>query len=170
MKSDPKIRPVLGIAIVLVLLAGLILAGWWLFRKAYALSGSLETSSAFGMVTALACTALIVWAIHRGGAFRAARLRGRAEAYEAAITLVLRTSERSLSRAEWRRVHARLLLWGSSRVISEFADLQGGPWAPDNKEPVDWTRLEALLQAMRSDLGQGAIRLEIGESPEEDAD
>jgi hypothetical protein len=120
-----------------------------------------------GIVTAFACTAMIAVALTRRGPARAVALRARAEAYEAALTLVLQSADRPPNRAEWRRVRARLLLWGSGAVIDLFSEIQEElPMDPGDLEQA--AGFVTLIQAMRTDLGQRGLQFESASTSEEE--
>ena len=168
MSPPPRVRLALGFVILLAGLAALGWVGWWLFRKVHAVSSSLDPSFVIGVITFLACTALIVLAIHRNGASRAARLRCRAEVYEAALIVVLRASARQVNAAEWRRIRARLFLWGSRPVLRQFTELEADRGSLDMDEPTVPGRLAALIRAMRMDLGQGDMGLAAADQKQEE--
>lgn len=169
MSAPPRVWPALGLVILLAGLAAIGWLGWWLFGKVHALSSSLDPAFIIWVVAFLVCTAMIVWAIYRNGASRAARLRCQAEVYEAALILVLRASARPVNAAEWRRIRARLFLWGSRAVLRQFTNLEADRWSLDMDQPTVPGRLAALIRAMRADLGQRDIGLAAAnQKPEEE--
>jgi hypothetical protein len=168
MSPPPRVRLALGFVILLAGLAALGWVGWWLFRKVHALSGSLDPAFVIWIITFLVCITMIVWVIHRNGASRAARLRCQAEVYEAALIVVLRASARQVNAAEWRRIRARLFLWGSRAVLRQFTELEADRGALDMDEPTVPGRLAALIRAMRMDLGQGDMGLAAADQTQEE--
>ena len=162
MSSFPKLRSgsPAGILVGLAGLAGLAWAGWWFLREARALYIGMDRSLAAGVLTALACTSLVVLAIRRAGAPRGARLRCRAQAYEAVLGAIL--SNALLNESDWHPVRARLVLWGSRTVIGKFQSLQRRGLLLDLKHPEVSAELAELVRAMRRDLGQTNAGIDIG--------
>jgi hypothetical protein len=155
-QSRPK-PPLGAIVLALLVLGGAGLFCWWLIGKARVLSGSIEAGVIAGILTILACTIMVVLAIHRTSPSRATQLRCRGEAYSALLTTALGTGTRSISLKQWRRVRVGILLWGGRSVLEEFSELEQGGVPLDLDDLQSAARFASLISAMRKDLGQSGF-------------
>jgi hypothetical protein len=90
--KNGTVQPV-AVLILLLIVAAVIGLGWWTFLKAPEMPALVVP-----VLTALVCTTILAVAIRRSSAVRAAQLRGRSDAYEDVLKVILpgEPSEQSL--------------------------------------------------------------------------